>query len=984
MTVRVVDSYRGVRGARLYDTCAEERPEGPTVAIVAVTHGNETVGVGVLERIEALVGEKLIAGRVLAVYANLRAYEEGTRFTEDGMDLNRLYDRATLDALRRMPAESLCYEESRALELAPLLIDCDALLDLHSTSRPSEAFLLFRDDQRHASMATSLGVEKLVTGMHETAIVEGGLCSNVGLDPGEHSDRLGFTFEAGQHGDAGNVERAWQVVERFLFRLGVWGTEPPAVDVVPKVYEIISRMQQAPPGTKPWVFADPEPRGGTTRKLESFEAVHTDEVLVRRGSAAVRAESPFTMLMPAPDARPLSDLFFTAQRRHGGLAWGQFRTTAEARREAHAIERMLDLLGDDQMQDGVSWVTFDSRRCLDLCADLISRTIRLPAHHPHRKITIVGRGDWGGGDAERLNGLRYRVALRSAIAAGVPIERLQMMRGATLGWLDALTGSAMRQGMGGMQLRFSVHQPHTVSLLVIGDPVVALRDGMFRSCRVAIVIEAATVEPVEDSAVVHVVRTGTVSARPEVLRAALRVVEPLRAEHTHLARATSLFRDPRLQAMIEPDGSFGSVQDPGAAAALRERVLGLQLKLWVKALRPELAEPLSLPTNRAMGRWLASVMTRTGILDVDSLRKLLVRPQGTGWVADLRHLERLAENPTAEALDDILEGIPDGPMPTQPVCADDVDGDNLERWIGWKRYVRQVNPIAGGRGKDLDLVFSERNIRRRLTRWLQEAGADAVATPGKVLVVMAGDGLNPQGTDPAGAETLRDAHRALLLNGAARYLRIQHAQGTHLGWMKDVVDTLQRRPAGSQPVSVLFEGEHGATVNMILVCSLTGEPTDWSLEGWSVDRCAVIVSDLGADAADHKLALFTERLDDGTVNTELLHFGRSHCEGLLKQVGWRGRFDPATPPAEILSTLFCRHLERWVEQVRGLEIDGLEDVPANGERAAWVARQLGLADPRLAAALAGSLGNHMPPAEIAAGVWRDVQSWRERIPDQTG
>ena len=40
------------------------------------------------------------------------------RHTPEGSDLNRLWDRATLARLRAQPADTLSYEERRAVELA--------------------------------------------------------------------------------------------------------------------------------------------------------------------------------------------------------------------------------------------------------------------------------------------------------------------------------------------------------------------------------------------------------------------------------------------------------------------------------------------------------------------------------------------------------------------------------------------------------------------------------------------------------------------------------------------------------------------------------------------------------------------------------------------------------------------------------------------------------------------------------------------------
>jgi hypothetical protein len=995
--VRVTDHVNGVAGTRLYEAFTDGQPiPGALVAIIGVMHGNEPVGARVLERLADELPENLRAGRILAVHANLEAWQAGVRHTEDGVDLNRLWDRQTLESLAAMPYESLCYEERRALTLAPLLSGCDALLDLHSTSRPSAPFLLFRDDQRHAAMARNLGVEKMVTGMHESSVVEGGIGSNVGLDPGELVRRLGFTFEAGQHDDPGNLERAWQVTIRLLAQLGLWRGEVTPPDVRPQVYEILDRFAQAPAGSRPWHFvptAEASKQRRSPRELVSFEEVVADEMIVRRGNTVVRAHSPFTMLMPAPDARPGADLFYYAQRRFGGLSSGEYRTNSEARREARAIERMLDLLSDDEMEEGETWVSFDNRRCLDLCADLIGRTLRMDADDPHRRITVVGRGDWGGDATERRNGLRYRQAMRRAIRAGVPIERMQVLRGATLGWLDALTSTNMQDliqqrqsgqpGDGpltgtGVKLLLSVQQAHTVSVLVVGDLDQAIATGDRRHCRVAIVIEAATVEPDEETARVRVVRTGVFGARIELLRAARNVIRALRDEHRHLMDESALFQDDAVHRLIGADGVIESQPDPGLIEGLRTGVLQLQLRLWCDSLRGEIDGTLNLPNSRALGRWLASTMTRSGILDVDSLRRLLIRPRGNGWVVDMERLERLAEDVSTRDLDDLLLAPPPRPSPRQPLVALDVDGDNLERWIGWKRYLRGFDVVNVERGKDLDLIFSERGIRDRITSWLHTARELASRRPGQVMVVMAGDGLNPNREAQELRAGLLQTHREVLTDPNVRYLRIQHAQGTHLAWMKHVIQTLEERPDGGEPVALLFEAEHGATVNVVMVCVREGDIDPWSLEGWSIECCAAIVSDLEHQRArDYKLALFTERMGErGEINQELLHFGRAHCEGLLKQVGWRALGERGAPESGAIEGMFCRHLQRWVEQVRALGAEGFIEAPDSEEaRVDWVARQLGIADHTLARALAKEMRADTPSDVAARKLWMDAHAW---------
>lgn len=306
----------GVPATRLY-RAVDERGEpvaGPRVGLIAQMHGNEPVGAQVFERLLSMVPDQLKAGELLLVTANPVAASLDQRHTPSGVDLNRLWGAEAQERLAAMPKEQRCYEHERALELAPLLQTCDALLDLHSASQPAPPFLVVRDDQQHAALVQRLGVERVLTGLHEEGILGGAVGPDVGLHLGERSPRIGITFEAGQHQDPSNRERASEVVLRFLDALGVWRLPAPELHVFPKTFEVIDRFRQAPAGSKPYRFPGYLPGERSTlpsgRPLASFEKVEAGEALLRRGPhQLVRASSPFTLILPTPTADPGTDLY---------------------------------------------------------------------------------------------------------------------------------------------------------------------------------------------------------------------------------------------------------------------------------------------------------------------------------------------------------------------------------------------------------------------------------------------------------------------------------------------------------------------------------------------------------------------------------------------------------------------------------------------------------------------------------------------------
>jgi hypothetical protein len=523
------------------------------------------------------------------------------------------------------------------------------------------------------------------------------------------------------------------VVIRLLAALGVWADEPAPSPIKAEIYEVIERFRQAAAGSAPYRFVGYKggeagsKRGGAQRLLESFERIEADEIIVRRGrTQVIRAQSPFTMLMPAPATAPGTDLYYITQRRHGGLKTGEHKGPQEARREAAAIERMMDLMDDDELQAGTTWVSFDSRQALDVCADIIGRCIRLDEDDPHRRITVVGRGDWGGDEAERRAGQRYRQAMREAMHRNIPITRVQLLRGAALGWLEVLTSPTMVEMLGnrrmpdgssGVNLIFSVRQPNTVSLLVTGDLDYAQETGDIRHLRIAVLIEAATVEPDGDQVQVKVERAAMVSTRPELVWLATSLIRSLKQEHDGLMRGP-LGRDPLIQQLILPDGTLEARSESGALQGLRDGLWHLQLRLWCDILQHQVQAPLRFKSEQQVGRWIAATMAASGILDEEALRTLLVRREHDAWVVDPEYLMQIEEDPDAFPYIPRVHRLN---SPRQPLLADDVDGDNLERWIGWKRWVRGAQNIPGTRGKDLDLAYSGEDIQLRITRWFRWA-----------------------------------------------------------------------------------------------------------------------------------------------------------------------------------------------------------------------------------------------------------------------
>ena len=297
-------------------------------------------------------------------------------------------------------------------------------------------------------------------------------------------------------------------------------------------------------------------------------------------------------------AAPNNDLFYMALRRPSSLQRPIHPESDEdALFLASGIEQTLDLLVDDEFNRGATWASFDNRQVLNIAADCIGRVCRLPKGHVHRKISIIGRGDWGGNLSEQRAGRRFSHALNRAIEGCVPIHRYQLMRGASLGWL--------RQVAAHDELFLSMAHANHVSVLVLGDVEWALEHNDLRHVRVGLVVETATPESDVDEVAIRLSRVGLFSARREILQAALSFMEQVRREHQWVL--AELYESERER-----------FEHPHANKAEIESVLcALQTRSWAQELREQF-QNVAFSDRDSVTDWVLKLMTQTSIMDASS------------------------------------------------------------------------------------------------------------------------------------------------------------------------------------------------------------------------------------------------------------------------------------------------------------------------------------------------------------------------------
>lgn len=270
---------------------------GPLTIISAGMHGNEPAGVVALRRILAHLQETNapIRGRFVALAGNVTALRCGLRYID--RDLNRQWDRASLDRLQSEGPRGYV-EDSEQQEL---LQDFETLtrhhlgvvnlLDLHTMSAKGVPFIVTCDTDESRALAQHLvlpgiaGLEKAIPG---TTL--------------EHFLAQGYravAVEGGQHSDPRAVELLEAVAWRMLVATGVLDQSQ-----VPDLAHKDQLLQQEAAGNPQQVVVRyrhgvaPEDGFEMLPGFKNLQPVRAGQVLARDRSGDVVAPQDGFILLP--------------------------------------------------------------------------------------------------------------------------------------------------------------------------------------------------------------------------------------------------------------------------------------------------------------------------------------------------------------------------------------------------------------------------------------------------------------------------------------------------------------------------------------------------------------------------------------------------------------------------------------------------------------------------------------------------------------
>ena len=271
-------AIRGVRVLR------SDKP-GPVVGLMGMLHGNEPAGIG-LWRLAEEIGRpargelRLIAGHPDAI----AAAPGGVRYIRD--DLNRIFLDNDSDAGVDVDGPDF----RRMVELKAALADLDVLLDIHTTSQPSDPFVIGYTAHAEARRLSRALPITLVDGLHQ--FIRGSACQWV-LD----RDRAAVTVEVGAHLDPAAPGRAFDVAKRLLAEL----------DMLPPEHAL-NQVNGSASGGRRIVVGHHVGKVGRdfryTRHFHNFDPLEPGEIVGADADAVYRApmiDNP-VIFMPAAEA----------------------------------------------------------------------------------------------------------------------------------------------------------------------------------------------------------------------------------------------------------------------------------------------------------------------------------------------------------------------------------------------------------------------------------------------------------------------------------------------------------------------------------------------------------------------------------------------------------------------------------------------------------------------------------------------------------
>ncbi len=260
--------------------------EGKQLTILGGTHGNERTGVEAVLKLREMIESgilEIINGTCNLVLANPLAIQfNQKRSGPFSPDLNRSYP---TDLLNNPPDGT--YENARARTIAPFLIASDVVLDLHSTTNPSEPFICSLHSPRHEEIYRWFTCDKVLA---DPNFVTGGKSITTDEYTEAHGG-IGICYETGQATDTSRVDEVIKDILNLMSDLKLIAHEKtPSSTEKKEIFELVDSIIVTSEG-----FRFAEGWGN-----QSWEQFHAGDVIGYHGEKPMQMNYEGMTVFPQP------------------------------------------------------------------------------------------------------------------------------------------------------------------------------------------------------------------------------------------------------------------------------------------------------------------------------------------------------------------------------------------------------------------------------------------------------------------------------------------------------------------------------------------------------------------------------------------------------------------------------------------------------------------------------------------------------------
>ncbi len=247
---------------------------GITATLMFLLHGNEKKPLYVLNQLLQIANEEMAAGILNLIIGNPLAWQNGVRFTQE--DGNRVWGNGPITSP----------DKARVETIKPIIAASDVMIDLHSTLKESDPFLMIPELQHSwATVIPKLGVQRIITGpglKHPSGeAIESDLFA-------ASKGALGITFETGWEHD-GKIQEIMQSIMDALIHLGIFkkkaGQTP---SQKPKTFNLVNAYKQ--------IFAGENFK--FTKEWQNFELIQAGTIIGYEAETPVIVSKNSRILFP--------------------------------------------------------------------------------------------------------------------------------------------------------------------------------------------------------------------------------------------------------------------------------------------------------------------------------------------------------------------------------------------------------------------------------------------------------------------------------------------------------------------------------------------------------------------------------------------------------------------------------------------------------------------------------------------------------------